>query len=99
MALALAGTTEQAHFDRAAFKVARIYATLSADGRSLNLRLTPDEQEFKVMMAPAAFAPLDNAWGKQGWTSVDLSAVADDELAAAIRIAWEHGRAKPPRKR
>jgi hypothetical protein len=32
IALALAGTVEAPHFDRAAFKVARIYVTLAADG-------------------------------------------------------------------
>ena len=31
MALKLEGTTEAPHFDRAAFKVARIYVTLAAD--------------------------------------------------------------------
>ena len=36
MALALKGTTEGPHFDRAAFKVARIYVTL-ADRKSTRL--------------------------------------------------------------
>jgi len=56
MALALEGTTEAPHFDRAAFKVARIYVTLAADGRTANFKFTPDEQEFKCMPAPDAFA-------------------------------------------
>ena len=56
IALGLAGTTSAPHFDRTAFKVRRTYATLAADGRSANLKLTPDEQEFKVMLAPEAFA-------------------------------------------
>ena len=33
IALALDGTSEAAHFDRAALRVARIYATIAADGR------------------------------------------------------------------
>jgi hypothetical protein len=43
IAKSLDGTLEAPHFDRAAFKVARIYATLAADGLSANLKLTPDE--------------------------------------------------------
>ena len=43
IALSLEGTTEAPHFDRAAFKVARIYATLAAGGRTANLKLSPDE--------------------------------------------------------
>ena len=80
IALALEGTTEAPHFDRAAFKVARIYATLAADERSANFKFSPDEQEFKCMMAPEAFAPVPNAWGEQGWTTATLAALSTAEL-------------------
>ena len=43
IALSLDGTVEAPHFDRTAFKVKRIYATLAADGLTANLMLTPDE--------------------------------------------------------
>ena len=79
MALALKGTTEGPHFDRAAFKVARIYVTLAADGRTANFKFTPDEQQFKCMMAPDAFAPIPNAWGRQGWTTATLSSGGTQE--------------------
>lgn len=90
IALSLSGTTEAPHFDRAAFKVKRIYATLAADGLTANLKLTPDEQEFKAMMAPDAFRPIDNAWGRQGWTMVVLAAVERAELQAALEMAHAH---------
>ena len=94
LAMALEGTSEHPHFDRAAFKVVRIYATLAADGKSLNLNLTPEEQEFKTMLAPEVFTPIPNKWGVSGWTTVDLKAIGRAELAAALQMAWEHGRAK-----
>ena len=90
IALSLEGTTEAPHFDRAAFKVARIYATLAADEKSVNLMLTPDEQEFKCLTAPDAFAPIPNAWGRKGWTTLTLAEVSAEELAAALRAAWAH---------
>src|SRR5215475_5022183 len=90
MALALDGTTEAPHFDRAAFKVARIYVTLAADGRTANFNFTPDEQEFKCMMAPEAFAPLPNAWGQKGWTTAVLAKLSAAELKAALETAWAH---------
>jgi hypothetical protein len=103
IALSLHGTTEAPHFDRAAFKVARIYATLAADGRTANLKLSPDEQEFKCLLAPKAFAAVPNAWGKQGWTTVTLSAVSAAELKVALEMAWQHAVAKKsvkkPKKR
>jgi hypothetical protein len=96
LALALEGTTEHPHFDRAAFKVKRIYATLDSSGKSLNLNLTPEEQEFKTMLAPEIFTPIPNKWGTSGWTTVDLKAISKPELKAALEMAWEHGRAKKP---
>ena len=89
-ALALEGTVEAPHFDRSAFKVSRIYATLSADGLTANLKFRPDEQEFKCMLAPSAFAAVPNAWGRQGWTTVLLAELSERELVSALERAWKH---------
>jgi len=99
MALALKGTSEAPHFDRAAFKVQRIYVTLSADGRSANFKFTPDEQQFKCMMAPDAFGVLPNAWGAQGWTTAALSKLSRAELKSALETAWAHAVRKKPTRR
>jgi hypothetical protein len=94
IALALDGTVEAPHFDRAAFKVARMYATLAADGMTANLKLTPDEQEFKCMLAPECFSPVPNAWGRQGWTTVDLAAAQVEDLRSVLDMAWQHAQPK-----
>ena len=99
IALSLTGTSEAPHFDRAAFKVARIYVTLAADGRTANFKFTPDEQEFKCQLAPEVFQPIDNAWGRQGWTTATLAAASDDDLRAALEMAYAHAVGKPKRKR
>lgn len=90
LALTLVGTSEAPHMDRAAFRVARIFATLAADGLTANLKLAPDEQEYKCLLAPDAFAPVPGGWGRQGWTTATLAALAREELADALRIAWGH---------
>lgn len=89
-ALALDGVTEAPHFDRAAFKVARIFVTLAADEKTANLKLAPDEQEFKCMLAPDAFSPVPNAWGKQGWTIAHLDQLTEADLRAVLEMAWTH---------
>ena len=99
MALAPEGTTEAPHFERAAFKVARIYVTLAADGRTANIKFTPDEQEFKRMLAPQAFAPIPNAWGKQGWTTAALSNLSVAVLKSALETAWQHGAKKKAKRK
>lgn len=99
IALSLEGTGEAPHFDRTAFKVARNYATLAADGLTANLKFTPDEQAFKCMMAPQAFAPVPNAWGRQGWTTIRLEAVDIAELRDALETAWCGARNKRTSKK
>jgi hypothetical protein len=98
-ALALDGTSEAPHFDRTAFKVARIYVTLAPGGKTANFNFTPDEQELKCMTAPDAFTPVDNAWGRQGWTSAKLSALSVVELKDALAVAWRNAQPRPARKR
>jgi len=97
IAMGLEGTISAPHFDRTAFRVNRIYATVG--GGTLNLKLSPDEQDFKVMMAPDLYAPISGAWGRQGWTTLSLPAAPIAELEAALRMAWEHGRATKARGR
>lgn len=97
-ALSLEGTTEAPHFDRAAFKVVRIYVTLAADGRTANLKLTPEEQEFKCLLAPDAFMPVPNAWGRQGWTTVTLAALDAAGLKNVLETAWQHALPKKSKR-
>ncbi len=94
IALSLEGTEEAPHVDRRAFRVRRIYATLAPDEGSANLKFTPDEQEFRCIMGPESFAPLENAWGRQGWTAVQLANISPAELRTALTAAWENGRRK-----
>jgi hypothetical protein len=98
MALALEGTVEAPHFDRAAFKVARTYVTLAADELSANFAFAPDEQALKCALLPRAFAPVPNAWGAKGWTTAHLPELDDRDLQAALEMAWRHAQPKPKSK-
>ncbi len=90
IALSLEGTTEQPHFDRAAFRVKRIYATLASDKKTANFKFDPGEQELKCAVASDAFAVIPNAWGRQGWTRGILAKMSEAELRAALELAWRH---------
>ena len=98
VALSLEGTTEAPHFDRTAFRATRIYVTLAADEKTANFMFTPEEQEFKCMMAPEAFAPVPNAWGKRGATTAILSKLTVAELEEALRTAWSRAVSKKARR-
>lgn len=97
--MALEGTTSAPHFDRTAFKVKRTFVTLAADRKTANFKFTPDEQALKCAVAPDAFFAIANGWGRQGWTTADLSALTLPELEDAVTIAWRHAVGPPPRRR
>jgi len=97
IALSLEGTTEYQHFDRRAFKARVTFATLAPDALTANIKFAPDEQALKCVVAPDAFAALDNAWGLRGWTRAVLAALTEDELSAALTLAW--ARARPAEKK
>jgi hypothetical protein len=99
IALSLDGTTEAPHVDRTAFKVARIYATLPADGRTANLKLTVADQEFKCLLAPTVFSPVPGGWGKMGWTTATLAELSTRELKDALELAWQQALPKKKARR
>jgi hypothetical protein len=100
LALALDGTTEYPHFDRAAFKADRTYVTLAPDGKTANFKFALDEQELKCTVAPDAFEAIPNGWGRMGWTTATLSALSVAELRAALATAHAHAiKKKKPAKR
>ena len=95
IALSFDGAAEYPHFDRRAFKARVTFATLAPDELTANIKFAPDEQALKCAVAPDAFSPLDNAWGRKGWTRAVLAALSATELHAALETAWRHGAAKP----
>jgi hypothetical protein len=98
LALALPGASEHPHFDRRAFKARVTFATLAADELTANFKFTPEEQEFKCLLAPDAFAAIPNGWGRQGWTVGTLAPMSEAELKAALDMAFAHAGAKQKRK-
>ena len=97
-ALRLAGTIAAPHFDRTAYRVARIYASLAPDGRTANLKLMPDQQEIWCALLPDALRPLANTWGQQGWTEVRLALIGPHPLQDLMTVAWHLALPKPRRR-
>jgi hypothetical protein len=51
------------------------------------------------MLAPEAFSPVPNAWGKQGWTNANLAKLDSAELKQALETAWAHALPKKAKRR
>jgi hypothetical protein len=101
LALGLADATSAPHFDRLAFRTPRkIFATLAADGRSANLLLDAELQAAVTEARPDSFAPVPGGWGRMGYTTVDLTSVAEVDLVRALGEAHAlASQPKPAKKR
>ncbi|WP_083240561.1 MmcQ/YjbR family DNA-binding protein [Methyloceanibacter methanicus] len=96
LSLSLHGAVEVVHFDRRAYTVRRIFASLASDGETANLYLTPPEQEHWCGLFPDTFAPVPNKWGARGWTQVRLATIEPMELLPVLRAAWSNGGGSEP---
>ncbi len=100
IALAMEGAVEGAHMGHPDFRVGgRIFATLHQDLQNGMVKLTPDQQQRVVKDHAGAFTPENGAWGLQGSTRVQLSAVNEDALGEALTLAWQNTINKSPARK
>ena len=100
LALALDGAVEGAHMGHPDFRVNdKIFATLHADDERGTVKLTPEEQHEFIQQSPEAFAPASGAWGRQGYTNVQLDAATESLVRGALLLAWQNTLVKPRRRR
>jgi hypothetical protein len=74
------------------FRVAgKIFATLGYPNKERGMvKLTPVQQEDFTRSYPAAFSPVNGAWGRQGSTSVLLAKATKRALKEALLAAWRN---------
>jgi hypothetical protein len=88
MALALPEAVESAHMGHADFRVGgKIFAGFPRPG-VMSLRLDAAEQAAVIATAQQTFSPAAGAWGRQGWTLVELSGADPVELRELVIEAW-----------
>ena len=90
IALALPETEEKAHFEQPDFRVrGKIFAGLSRDGKRGTLKLTAEMQAAVVDASPNTYSPAAGAWGRSGWTYVDLARAKRAELGYLVAESWK----------
>src|SRR3954464_14444162 len=86
------------HEDRPSMQISnpprKIFATLDATARDLNLMFNPDLRDFYCEQAPHAFSPVPGGWGHRGTTHCDLEAVDEATLKSALMAAHQLARPK-----
>jgi hypothetical protein len=99
LAGALPDVTMQDHVGSDAFRTpGGIFATVWHDKNIVNLALTPEQQQRFVVLDAEAFVPIDNAWGRQGWTTAKLRRVDRAQFVEALSTAWHNSAEKAARR-
>jgi hypothetical protein len=85
LALDTPNAVEQSHMNHPDFRLnGRIFASMGAPSDEWGMvKLTPEQQEKFVKLAPKVFKPCNGAWGRQGYTNVHLESAS----AAVVRPA------------
>lgn len=92
IALGLGGAVEGAHMGHPDFRVnGKVFASLLPTGAAASLKLTPEEQARLIAsVGGGRFAPASGAWGRQGWTVVQLDQVDEETVGEALTLAWQN---------
>ncbi len=95
MAKALPEVSVKDHFGSNGFSTnKRMFLTLWHDQKKANLRLRPEEQQHFLSIDGDAFTQIENAWGRQGWTAVNLEFVDKSDFKKALTSAWKYSQTK-----
>jgi hypothetical protein len=98
IARALPNVSEKDHFGSDAFYAnKRIFATVWHNKNQVNVRLTPSQQKTFLETDGEALIEIENAWGKQGWTTVQLDFVDRKLFTEVVKAAWESSAMKMPK--
>lgn len=89
LALSLPQVTEEPHFEKTSFRVnKKIFATYDSSVNRATVKLSAIDQDVFVVAGKQAIYAVDNKWGKQGWTIIELSFVHPDLCADALTTAY-----------
>ncbi len=91
LARVLPDVSVQDHFGSDAFRTpGGIFATVWHEKRTVNLRLTVEQQRRFVEIDGEGFVEIDNAWGRQGWTTASLEFLDREQFLTALQVAWQN---------
>lgn len=89
LACSLPEAEEKSHFGNPDFRVRnKIFAGMSPDGKQGTLKLPPEFQSMLIDSKPSVFSPAAGAWGRQGWTHVELTKLDAAMAPELLRTSW-----------
>ena len=89
LALSFPDTNQQLHFEKTSFRVnKKIFATYDNTKHQACIKLSEIDQDVFSSFDKSVIFPVDNKWGKLGWTIIDLNIVSDDVFIDALMTAY-----------
>lgn len=89
LAMSFPEAIESPHFEKASFRVKKkIFATLDAKNARCVVKLSPIDQSVFMTGHEEIFRPSTGAWGKQGWTIIELKKVRKDLFTDALTTSY-----------
>lgn len=68
----------------------KIFATIAPDGLRGMAKISPEQQETIIRIAPKTFEPASGAWGKRGATMIALAVADEADVRNALNAAWRN---------
>lgn len=89
LALSFPEATEEPHFEKTSFRVKKkIFASYDASKKRACIKLSEIDQNVFSNTNKTIIFPVDNKWGKQGWTLIEMDSVNEDLFTDALTTAY-----------
>jgi predicted DNA-binding protein (MmcQ/YjbR family) len=89
LALSFPEATEEPHFEKTSFRVKKkIFATYDDIKKRACIKLSEIDQNVFSSVNKTIIFPVENKWGKQGWTLIEMSKVNEELFIDAITTAY-----------
>ena len=89
LALSFPEATEEPHFEKSSFRVKnKIFATYDSKNKRACLKLSEIDQDVFTLADSTIIYPVDNKWGKQGWTIIEMNKVRKELFIDALTTAY-----------
>lgn len=89
LALSFPEATEEPHFKKTSFRVKKkIFATYDEVKKRACIKLSEIDQNVFSVADKTIIFPVDNKWGKQGWTLIEMRKVKKELFIDALTTAY-----------
>lgn len=89
LALSFPEVTEEPHFEKTSFRVKKkIFATYDVTKKRACIKLSEIDQDVFSSSDNTIIFPVDNKWGLQGWTLIEMNKVRIALFTDALTTAY-----------